>query len=1049
MELCPFIDKIDAMKTFICVNYEFLVKYPNSFCELAINQDSSEWIHMLGLSLLYFNDFSIQRHLDMNNSQILFRVNSPKCTLIKPMQRNMTYKPIVTSNGSMDVPTSVEMNSPAKLLVYGTRCGTITFVELSTMRELWSLTGHRSSVQSLCFLDVFAGKHKNIKSPEKFISELQLMSASEDGDVYIWDASTVIHNVESKVHDKTVISQLASLCGYHRRCVTTSAWHPRRRLVATGDLDCMVYLWDVSEIDVKFSDLSTSVCPVKLHPFKSINVSSYPIISIAFRLPSVLSNEQEDLVHDDLAIGCWDGTIHFYNLSSLSIVRSLSASTSICSLAYSPNGGNILATFDKNGVLMLWNDDILWYQGGLIQEYSCFTNEYFPDDQTDQLIPNQYGKICFSKPNGQYIFQSGGGQFLNNYINIWDTGLWATFAFVSVNRTTLWKRLRHYEVPKEIVNIIQNSYDGLNCKILHGAELTKSFEVKIGIRQGCLLSPFLFLLVIDWITKTSTSEGKHGIQWTSRMQLDDLDFADDLALLSQTQQQMQEKTTSVASVSAAVDLNIREGKSKILRYNTACTNPITIDGEDLEDVKTFAYLSSIIDEQWIWCGCEGAEWQSKNSISTTEEHPKLKTAVNNHQGPWIDIKPPQIGSGNLICVTCMTKLPTYEHALIGWSNGDLTVIRVFDGRLIHYLKAATEDNSSIQCITSSCARSFSAFNAYHIIVGYASGAVRIFLCILRPKISPHKDRYVYQSANAMSEFQFQLIDTLWSHCINHNVNGGVRENEGTLCVASDFCVAVTGGGNAETWVHFIGRQTGSKIKKSVCLKEHNSAVIAVSMDSKFFATASKSRQLALYKFDPLERTVTLWHLINDVGTATITSFYLLRRFLGVDTISISVYIGDSNNLLHNYAIIDKKFQLKQTVDANKSPIKFMERVSNHLLAASDDGEVSVWKHDKHSALQFSHRLNVCMDMPSKSNSNNSTLEESYYLTGFFTFLDRYDSMKFERTLYNPTIETIDKLMISKADNQHTESDDDQVKDPDSEVTSLSGCCMSNSNSYVT
>ncbi|VDO53068.1 unnamed protein product [Schistosoma margrebowiei] len=38
--------------------------------------------------------------------------------------------------------------------------------------------------------------------------------------------------------------------------------------------------------------------------------------------------------------------------------------------------------------------------------------------------------------------------------------------------------------------------------------------------------------------KTSTSEGKHGIQWTSRMQLDDLDFADDLALLSQTQQQI-------------------------------------------------------------------------------------------------------------------------------------------------------------------------------------------------------------------------------------------------------------------------------------------------------------------------------------------------------------------------------------------------------------------------------------------------------------------------------------------------------------------------------
>ncbi|VDP74225.1 unnamed protein product [Schistosoma mattheei] len=130
---------------------------------------------------------------------------------------------------------------------------------------------------------------------------------------------------------------------------------------------------------------------------------------------------------------------------------------------------------------------------------------------------------------------------------------------------------------------------------MHGGQLANSFEVKIDVRQGCLLSPFLFLLVIDWIIKTSTSEGKHRIQWTSMMQLDDLDFTDDLALLPHMQQQMQEMT-SVVEASAAVRLNIHIGKSKILRHNTACTNPITIDGEDLEDVKTFTYLGSIIDE---------------------------------------------------------------------------------------------------------------------------------------------------------------------------------------------------------------------------------------------------------------------------------------------------------------------------------------------------------------------------------------------------------------------------------------------------------------------
>ncbi|VDP44613.1 unnamed protein product [Schistosoma mattheei] len=159
----------------------------------------------------------------------------------------------------------------------------------------------------------------------------------------------------------------------------------------------------------------------------------------------------------------------------------------------------------------------------------------------------------------------------------WNSSLYISFidyekAFDSVDRTTLWKLLRHYGVTLKIVSIIQSSYDGLNCKIVLGGQLTKLFEVKTGVRQGCLLSPFLFLLVIDWIIKASTSEGERGIQWTSKMQLDDLDFADDLALLSQTQQQMQEKTTSVA----AVGLNIHKGKSRILRYNTECTNPIQL-----------------------------------------------------------------------------------------------------------------------------------------------------------------------------------------------------------------------------------------------------------------------------------------------------------------------------------------------------------------------------------------------------------------------------------------------------------------------------------------
>ncbi|VDP49583.1 unnamed protein product [Schistosoma curassoni] len=39
-----------------------------------------------------------------------------------------------------------------------------------------------------------------------------------------------------------------------------------------------------------------------------------------------------------------------------------------------------------------------------------------------------------------------------------------------------------------------------------------------------------------------------------------------------------------------------KGKGKILRYNTTCNNPITLDGEDLERCKTLTYLGSNVDE---------------------------------------------------------------------------------------------------------------------------------------------------------------------------------------------------------------------------------------------------------------------------------------------------------------------------------------------------------------------------------------------------------------------------------------------------------------------
>ena len=60
---------------------------------------------------------------------------------------------------------------------------------------------------------------------------------------------------------------------------------------------------------------------------------------------------------------------------------------------------------------------------------------------------------------------------------------------------------------------------------------------------------------------------------------------------------MQEKTDTIATISARVGLNMHKGKTKILKVNTADQPAITLGGEALQEVDSFCYLGSIINKE--------------------------------------------------------------------------------------------------------------------------------------------------------------------------------------------------------------------------------------------------------------------------------------------------------------------------------------------------------------------------------------------------------------------------------------------------------------------
>ena len=62
-----------------------------------------------------------------------------------------------------------------------------------------------------------------------------------------------------------------------------------------------------------------------------------------------------------------------------------------------------------------------------------------------------------------------------------------------------------------------------------------------GVRQGCLLSPLLFLVALDWVTREAYGSSDKGMRWQLINTLELLEFADDIALLSHRLQDMRSK----------------------------------------------------------------------------------------------------------------------------------------------------------------------------------------------------------------------------------------------------------------------------------------------------------------------------------------------------------------------------------------------------------------------------------------------------------------------------------------------------------------------------
>ena len=78
--------------------------------------------------------------------------------------------------------------------------------------------------------------------------------------------------------------------------------------------------------------------------------------------------------------------------------------------------------------------------------------------------------------------------------------------------TTNWKILKEMGLPDHLTCLLRNLYAGQEATVRTGHGTTYCFQIRIGVRQGCMLSPCLFNLYAEYISRETLGWMKHKLK---------------------------------------------------------------------------------------------------------------------------------------------------------------------------------------------------------------------------------------------------------------------------------------------------------------------------------------------------------------------------------------------------------------------------------------------------------------------------------------------------------------------------------------------------------
>ena len=189
-------------------------------------------------------------------------------------------------------------------------------------------------------------------------------------------------------------------------------------------------------------------------------------------------------------------------------------------------------------------------------------------------------------------------------------------AFDSVPRDKMWDMLRQLGIPEKLIRLVQELYRDLQARVRAEDGLSEAFKVDTGVRQGCILSPLLFIAFMEGILRDAFGDvvtddallleyKEFGALKGWRLGADKevaiiwLGYADDLMIVSEKVDGLQRAMTRLDDAMTRGGMSVNGKKTKVMLFgktdDAVVAEPrIVLRSGPLEVVDEFCYLGSTL-----------------------------------------------------------------------------------------------------------------------------------------------------------------------------------------------------------------------------------------------------------------------------------------------------------------------------------------------------------------------------------------------------------------------------------------------------------------------